>query len=314
MKHPMKGQNTVIVEDVADYRAVIPQVVKEGDCVLEVGCHEGVTTRRIAAKVGPTGHVIGVDTGAASIELAKTGYKQYDNLEFHIGDALNISYLLKLTKRKYDLVFLDISGSRDLETLIPLMESYEFALKPRQIIVKSFRLKRLFLNCSLFEFFPTPPGVKNDPHGKGGWKEPTTTEVAPLPAPDYLPRVAKGMLPTTEEGSIDTSKVAVNAKLNKGLGEWGSGRERHAERQKANRKEKEENPELRQFNVQRNVMLCKETQQRATINKIYGNQLLEICRAARTEMKGCSKDENGISILGWSKPLGHITWKNNKKD
>ena len=306
----MKGQNTVIVEDVADYRAIIPLVVKEGDCVLEVGCHEGVTTRRVAAKVGPTGHVVGVDTGAAAIELAKSGYQQYDNLEFHIGDALDISFLLKLSKRKYDLVFLDISGSRDLETLIPLMESYEFALKPRQIIVKSFRLKRLFLNCSLFEFLPTPPGVKNDPHGKGEWKAPTITEVASLPAPDYLPRIAKGMLPTTEEGTIDTEKVSVNAKINKDIGDWGSGRERHSQRRKANQKEKNADPELRQFNVNRNVLLGKETQERATINKRYGIELLEICRAVRTEMKLCAKDASGESNLGWSKPLGHITWKN----
>eukprot|EP01064_Diplonema_japonicum_P000990 TRINITY_DN10651_c0_g1_i2.p1 TRINITY_DN10651_c0_g1~~TRINITY_DN10651_c0_g1_i2.p1 ORF type:complete len:170 (+),score=33.31 TRINITY_DN10651_c0_g1_i2:57-566(+) len=160
MKHDMKGQPTVIVEDVADYRAAIPQVVKEGDCVLEVGCHEGVTTRRIAKEVGPSGRVYGVDTSKVCIERSQVVYKNEENLTFHLGSALDISFLLKLSDKRYDVIFLDISGSRDLETLIPLMESYESALKPRNLIVKSFRLKRLYVNCTLFQIHPPAPGEK----------------------------------------------------------------------------------------------------------------------------------------------------------
>ena len=45
----------------------------------------------------------------------------------------------------FEVVFIDISGSRELKTLLPLIESYEKVLKPRLFVVKSYKL------CNLYE-------------------------------------------------------------------------------------------------------------------------------------------------------------------
>ena len=41
------------------------------------------------------------------------------------------------------MIFVDVSGSRELRSLIPLLEALECALSPRLIVTKSFRLARL---------------------------------------------------------------------------------------------------------------------------------------------------------------------------
>eukprot|EP01061_Rhynchopus_euleeides_P003572 TRINITY_DN12847_c0_g1_i1.p1 TRINITY_DN12847_c0_g1~~TRINITY_DN12847_c0_g1_i1.p1 ORF type:complete len:351 (+),score=122.78 TRINITY_DN12847_c0_g1_i1:53-1054(+) len=311
MKHPMKGQPTLIVEDVADYRAAIGEVVKKGDVVLEVGCHEGVTTRRIAQEVGLEGAVYGIDTSEVCIERAVTAYQSEENLAFSVGDAMDISSLRKLSPRPFDLIFLDISGSRDLETLIPLMESYEFALRPRLIICKSFRLKRLFLNCTLFNYYASPPGEKvdGDIAGTGEWVKPTASETITVRKTAQV-KHARGQLPRDAEGQVVSGALPANAKCNPTLQDWGCGKARRKERSHQLRDMKKENPEQRDRDVQVNVLRCGEEKERAAISKEYDAVLLKLCRELRHEVRTVFKataDRCSV-VLHWSKPTGHISW------
>ncbi|KAJ9448437.1 hypothetical protein DIPPA_03542 [Diplonema papillatum] len=306
MKHPMAGQPTIIVEDVADYRAVIPLVLQPGDCVLEVGCHEGVTTRRIAKTVGEAGTVIGVDTSEMCIEKAKVAYNAEPNLQFHVGSAMDVSFLLKLADRRYDVVFVDISGSRDLETLIPLMESYEFALKPRHLIVKSFRLKRLYMNCRCFEFLPSQPGVKAAPQGRGSWRTVVEEDPVELPAATSM-KYAKGNLPRTEDGEMDASLLPVSASKNKSLAAWGSGRQHRLNKRKEKGLLKRNDPVLRSHIIAQNVVRGEEEHTRASINRDFDSALLSMCRASRTVMRTENRDNTKVR-LQWGKPMGAIKW------
>eukprot|EP01059_Diplonema_ambulator_P000017 TRINITY_DN10006_c0_g1_i1.p1 TRINITY_DN10006_c0_g1~~TRINITY_DN10006_c0_g1_i1.p1 ORF type:complete len:329 (+),score=55.30 TRINITY_DN10006_c0_g1_i1:585-1571(+) len=310
MKHDMKGQPTVIVEDVADYRAVIPEVVKEGDVVLEVGCHEGVTTRRIARAVGETGRVYGVDTSEVCIERSKVVYQNEENLSFHVGDALDVSSLIKLAApRRYDVVFIDISGSRDLETLLPLMEAYEAALRPRTLVVKSFRLKRLYVNCTLFQIHPAPAATKTGPtSGNAEWRGVTQTSLKPLPKPPKPEGPAKGFLPLTDDGELDAALLPANVKCNAKLEAWGSGRTARKEKRKQKKEEKETNPELRDATAKLNALRGAEEHQRSLIQREYHMAVLKDTRVVRTIMREIEKKSTSGPVLRWCKPLGNITW------
>lgn len=66
--------------------------LKEGEIVLDLGSGAGFDAFLASAKVGKTGHVIGVDMTAEMIEKAKTNARKgnYTNVEFRLGEIENL--------------------------------------------------------------------------------------------------------------------------------------------------------------------------------------------------------------------------------
>jgi len=128
-------------ENFSEYRNCIKRFVKPDDSVLEVGCHQGVTTDRLSRSCR---HVIGVDHSKTVLALGRARFPKLDLREV---DARDLSTLRSCGN--FDKVFIDINGSRELQTLLPLIEAYERVLQPSMIIVKNARLKRLLLRCHL---------------------------------------------------------------------------------------------------------------------------------------------------------------------
>ena len=60
---------------------------KAGERVLDVGCGCGATTRALAARVGPKGHVVGVDISAPMLARARELAPRDAPLEFVLADA-----------------------------------------------------------------------------------------------------------------------------------------------------------------------------------------------------------------------------------
>ena len=63
-------------------------LVKQGDHVLDVGCGSGSITASIAALVGDTGSVTGIDTSEHLIETAREQYSTLSNVQFEVTDIL----------------------------------------------------------------------------------------------------------------------------------------------------------------------------------------------------------------------------------
>lgn len=67
--------------------------VKPGDKVLDVGCGTGADVRALAERVGPTGHVIGMDNSQILIDAA---HSQSEGLalpvEYQVGDAHELPF------------------------------------------------------------------------------------------------------------------------------------------------------------------------------------------------------------------------------
>eukprot|EP00494_Astrolonche_serrata_P024176 UN24434 len=86
----------------------------------------------------------GLDKNTSSVVKDKQVLlkKTIDNIFFHELDAFDISSVLQLNK-KFNVIFIDISGNRAVGPVAQLIETYEKLYSPRLIIVKSFRLKKL---------------------------------------------------------------------------------------------------------------------------------------------------------------------------
>jgi len=132
-----------VAENWAEYRRAISLVVKPQDCVLEVGCGRGVTTNLISEACS---RVVGIDRSAKVIALAR---ERFPLLEFYEEDAADVSSILR--RGRFNKIFVDINGARELQTVLPLLESYDAVLKPEVIVVKNVRFKRLLLRTSLVD-------------------------------------------------------------------------------------------------------------------------------------------------------------------
>jgi SAM-dependent methyltransferase len=79
--------------------ALAAAAAKPGEKVLDVGCGTGTTTGRLAAAVGSTGHVMGVDISEPLIDAARG--QKLTNATFVVSDATTFPF----DPAAFDLVF-----------------------------------------------------------------------------------------------------------------------------------------------------------------------------------------------------------------
>jgi len=150
------ASQVVVCEEVGEYRAAALALVKPEDNVLEVGCHVGGTTKVLASVAG---HLVGLDRQADLVAQAR---KNLPHIQFELCDAFDAPRILALANslkpNRFTKVFVDISGSRDLATVVRLMDIYENTLRPDFLVVKSQALKRLLLRARLWINHPACTG------------------------------------------------------------------------------------------------------------------------------------------------------------
>ena len=75
-------------------RTVERLALRPGTRVLDVGCGTGASALPAAARVGPTGTVIGIDLADRLLEIArqKAASRNLGNAEFHFGDMEQLGY------------------------------------------------------------------------------------------------------------------------------------------------------------------------------------------------------------------------------
>jgi SAM-dependent methyltransferase len=92
--------NTVLFDRFSQYRHIFVVALKRfgdvaidatppqaGDRVLDVGCGFGDTSQQLAAIVGPTGQVVGVDAAERFIAAAREEAAGVENVEFRVADV-----------------------------------------------------------------------------------------------------------------------------------------------------------------------------------------------------------------------------------
>lgn len=115
-----------------------------GENALELGSHQGVTTRKIASTVGPSAHTVGIDMSEFSVTRARMrAQEENSTAQFFCGDARDIRFAREHVQFDVQVVFIDVSGNRHPSLLVQLIESYARCFKPRLIVVKSYKLENI---------------------------------------------------------------------------------------------------------------------------------------------------------------------------
>ena len=114
----LRGQG----EDQTSIRAAYLDLLRiaPGERVLDVGCGTGVVTRAVATRVGPTGHVLGVDPSPTMLAVAREIAEREvvaEQIEFRVGDAR----ALPVDDAAFDVVMAitALSHTTDAEQAIP---------------------------------------------------------------------------------------------------------------------------------------------------------------------------------------------------
>jgi hypothetical protein len=123
----------VLTRGVEEFRATIPYYINKSDIVLEVGCAWGTTSQLLYENAKM---VVAIDKGE-SLPIAR---ETYPHIRFEQIDGFDIRAILKLGY-KFNKIYVDISGSREILTVVKIATVYSTALKPEVIVIKSTKLK-----------------------------------------------------------------------------------------------------------------------------------------------------------------------------
>jgi len=66
--------------------------VRPGDAVLDVGCGTGMALGQLAARVGPSGRAVGVDTSAELVTANQDRFRDRPHVEVRLGDACDLPF------------------------------------------------------------------------------------------------------------------------------------------------------------------------------------------------------------------------------
>ena len=133
----------ILTKGVNEYRATIKKYVNKNDTVLEIGFAWGTTTDLLSKACK---HVVGIDKG----ESYYTAIKNYPELELYKIDGFDIKSVKELGY-DFNKIYIDISGCRDIISVLKILRMYENTFKPELIVVKSSKLKRLVSQCVVWE-------------------------------------------------------------------------------------------------------------------------------------------------------------------
>jgi len=148
--YSLQGQTkqVLLCANTKEYRRLAKTQPQKTDFVIEIGSSFGIATDIIHQRAR---HVVGIDISKQLIEKAQITYPDIPFLCFDVlQDKVRLlsiakdpsSTLWKDSELPYlsDMVFLDIGGNRELETVASILKFLQEELSPRLIVVKSTQL------------------------------------------------------------------------------------------------------------------------------------------------------------------------------
>jgi len=125
-----------IVYEVESYRNLLMETIREGDVVIELGPHVGISTGLYAGKTKKT---VAVDIGKESKTPFKKLCEEYNQLRFIEADARSfdtVKKVMKLTK-KCDVLAVDLGGGRYPDTVFKVWGAWSGIFSPRDSIIRN---------------------------------------------------------------------------------------------------------------------------------------------------------------------------------
>jgi demethylmenaquinone methyltransferase/2-methoxy-6-polyprenyl-1,4-benzoquinol methylase len=103
--------------------------LRAGGTALDLACGTGSLTRDLAKKVGPEGHVLGVDFSGEMLRAARS--RPMPNVEYRLGDATDLS---EVPSEAFDAATIAY-GARNIPDLDALFSEMARTLKPGGVAV-----------------------------------------------------------------------------------------------------------------------------------------------------------------------------------
>lgn len=145
------------------YRAVAQEIdASPGATILDLGCGPGTLVPYLREKVGPTGHVIGVDEADGMVARARSTAASagWHNVEFERSDALDYSPGSRVRAVVFCLSLSTMSDpKRCLEHVVPLLEPGGQLVVLDSIPERSRRLASLVMHWKAPLVGARPTGV-----------------------------------------------------------------------------------------------------------------------------------------------------------
>ena len=141
--------------DIKNYRKDLKNLVKSGDCVIELGCHVGGTTSLIPKDC----NIIAIDNSPEAVdEMAKL------DVEFISGDVRRhevIGEAFKITQ-SCDVLAIDLGGGYHPDTVFKVFYIWSSTFKPKHTVIR---------NRGLLEFFNSARGSGEEISCEDGYLE-----------------------------------------------------------------------------------------------------------------------------------------------
>jgi len=121
--------------DVQRYRRILSDTVQDGDTVLELGPHIGLSTDAYVEKAGK---VVLVDKGRDCAGALGEYALEHDNVTFVAGDArgFNAVTLVLDHIRSCDVFAVDLGGGRFPDSVFKVWATWSGVFKPRDSIIR----------------------------------------------------------------------------------------------------------------------------------------------------------------------------------
>ncbi|MEO2240718.1 MAG: SAM-dependent methyltransferase [Euryarchaeota archaeon] len=142
-----------LVRSVDRYRELLGEVVREGDVVVELGCHRGAATRRILRR--RPARVVAVDYGEEAREAMTRLEREHRELTFVPGDAREYETLERvlelLDEPSCDVLAVDLGGGMFPDTAFKVYYVWSVTLRPRDAVLRNAGLCEFLLRAELRE-------------------------------------------------------------------------------------------------------------------------------------------------------------------
>jgi len=125
-----------VVYDVGVYRRLLSELVRDGDVVVELGPHTGVSTASYAARTRLT---LAVDLGGESAKPFARISRERPQVHYIKADARSFEAIKKAAKyaRKCDVLAVDLGGGRYPDTVFKVWGAWSGVFSPRDSIIRN---------------------------------------------------------------------------------------------------------------------------------------------------------------------------------
>ena len=125
-----------ICYDVKKYRRKILELARNGDSIIELGCHVGNTTREILDNFTDS-KIIALDNSPEASE--RMGEIACENLVFINADVRLHETLLEVYRKmqKCDILAIDLGGGYHPDTVFKVFYIYSSTFKPKHTIIRN---------------------------------------------------------------------------------------------------------------------------------------------------------------------------------